>query len=77
MKTQLKITPVKENGVYKIYIDKYFLDSAHPETNEAITALPLHYKECKYYDPNGAAAFSLTKSEAQDLINKLTELLKA
>ncbi len=75
MKTKLKITPVEENKIYKIYIEKYFLDDIHPETNEAITALPLNYKDYKCFACDGEPAFSLTKCEAQDLVYALTNLL--
>ncbi len=75
MEVITNVTPIKENELYKIYIEKYFIDGANHQ-DVIFSAAPLSYKEYPRFSIGGESVFSLTKSEVQDLINKLTSLLE-
>ncbi len=75
MKVETKIYLVEENQLYKIFINKWYLDEIEPAKSVGFDGLPLTFKEHIPYGVDGSPVFSLTKSEIQELVNELCNKL--
>ncbi len=77
IETYLRTLPVEENGVYKFFVDKWQIDKSNYRNSKAFAGMPVEFprKEKRYYEMDGAPAFSLRKSEVQLLVNELCNRL--